>query len=374
MRALTSSALLASALLVAGSFLLVGTAPAHADTVTLNNGREIHGRLVKEGAKVILIKTGSGVITIPKFKVATFSENENWGNYSKPRSIKQLKAIEDANRKAAEAAKARTDKSNPKKGGTKKGGTKKGGESEDEWTWGEDVTKARIEELTPIRDELLASLKKLGPAKEERLAGLSLSREEQPDLKEKIRLLGWRRRRGRRGGSAGSSIFRKKATKAIIKNYGVRAIPDVLKVLNSENLYQARAATATLQGIHAAAEDKEASLWLMNHFEVPAGLITLLDSDGDITSPFVRLEADGALQAIVSKSMKWPDSARNPSPSRAEAKARKKWRRWRAKNSLAFKKAEEEKLASRTLLTEQLEKVRDGINPLEDEDTDEDAE
>jgi hypothetical protein len=366
MKVFASSALLltGSALLLAGSLV----APVHADTVTLNNGREIHGRLVEEGAKVILIKTGSGVITIPKFKVATFSENENWGNYSKPRSVAQLKAIEAANRKAAAEAAAKkggkTGDEGPKKG------SKKGAEEDGGWAWGEDVDKAAIEELTPIRDEIQQKLKDLGPTKEERLKGLGLSREEIPDLKEKIRLLGWKRGRGRRGGIAGSQVYREKAKKEIIATYGVRAISHLVKVLGSENLFQARTAAQTLQGIHAGAKDPKASLWLMNHFEVPTGLVMLLDNEGDPISAFIRLETNQALEGITGSSAGWPTDAKDPRPSTAETRARKKWRRWNAKNSLAFTKSEETKAAERALFAEQLEQLREGKNPLEEEKKD----
>lgn len=366
MKALTSTALL---LMGSTSLILAGSAPAQADTVTLNNGREIHGRLVEEGKKVILIKTGSGVITIPKFKVATFSENENWGNYSKPRSVKELKAIEEANRKAAEKGPKKGTEKGPKKG-PKKGSEKADGDAE--WTWGEDVSKAAIEELTPIRDELLQKLEGLGPTAEERLKVLDLSREEEPDLKEKIRLLGWKRGRGRRGGIAGSQVYRNKAKKEIVANYGVRAIPALTKALLSENLYQARTAAQTLEEIHAGAKVKEDSLWLMNHHEVPAALVELMNNVGDTTSPFVRLEANAAMEAIVGKSMSWPKDAKSAGATPVETAALKKWRRWSARNKLAFSKAEEAKEANRKTWGEELEMVREGKNPDEDAAEDED--
>ena len=354
MKATTSTALL---LIGGASLAWVSGNTAHADTVTLNNGREIHGRLVEEGKKVILIKTGSGVITIPKFKVATFSENENWGNYSKPRSVKELKAIEEANRKAADKG---TDKDPKKTDGKKTGGKKSDG---DEWSWGEEVSKATIEELTPIRDELLKKLEGLGPTAEKRLEVMALSREEEPDLKEKIRLLGWKRGRGRRGGIAGSQVYRNKAKKEIVASYGVRAIPGLLTAVGSENLYQARWAAQTLQEIHAGAESKEDSLWLMNHFEVPAALVELMNNVGDGTSPFVRSEANAAAEAIVGESMGWPADAKTPGATPAETAALKKWRRWSARNRLAFTKAEEEREANRKLYNEKLEQVREGKNP-----------
>lgn len=348
-------------LLGGASLALVSGSPAGADTVTLNNGREIHGRLVEEGKKAILIKTGSGVITIPKFKVATFSENENWGNYSKPRSVKELKAIEEANRKAAEKS---TDKGS--KGKKPKKGSKKSEGDEGEWTWDEEVSKAKIEELTPIRDDLLKKLEELGPTAEERLEVMALSREEEPDLKEKIRLLGWKRGRGRRGGIAGSQVYRNKAKKEIVENYGVRAIPSLVKVVGSENLYQRRWAAQTLQEIHGKAKSKEDSLWLMNHFEVPGALVEMLNNVGDTTSPFVRREANAALEAIVGESKDWPQNATTPGQTRGETDALKQWRRWAARNKLAFTKGEEEREANRKLYKEQLEMVREGKNPEEE--------
>ena len=56
--------------------LLAAASPVVADTVTLKNGREIHGKLVSEGKNEVRLRTAGGTITIPRADIATFNEND----------------------------------------------------------------------------------------------------------------------------------------------------------------------------------------------------------------------------------------------------------------------------------------------------------
>lgn len=350
-----------SALSLSGLLLSGVASPAAADTVTLNNGREIHGRLIEEAADSIQIRTGSGVITIPKFKIATFSENENWG-FAKPRGVRELEAIDEAGTPAPPAD------ATPPKAGTPKTGTppKAGGAAgaKGEWTWGADVDAETIEKLTPIRDELQKELEGLGLTPEERLAKLALSREEEPDLKEKIRLMGWLRRRGGKGGTSGSAVYRDRARNEVVDAYGQRAIESLVKALRAESLWQVRTVAATLKDIQEKAKDAAEARWLMFHFGAPEALLAMIDNEGDPTSPFVRLEGSQALGAILGKPFDWPQ-ATTPFRTPMETEARKKLQRLVAQATLTYKKEQDEQVAKRKTLTEKLELIREGKDPNE---------
>lgn len=344
---------------------LLGAGVAAADTVTLNNGREIHGRLILEQADAIQMRTGSGNITIPKFKIATFTENENWGT-AKPRSVRELREIEAA-KQSAQGGSATPGSGGKTPAGPKAtGGASKGGETAakpGEWTWDSGVDEETREKLTPLRDELLKELEGLGKTKEERLAALKLSSEEVPDLKDKVRLLGWRRGRGGRGGTAGSAVYRDRARNAILTNYGVRATESLVQVLDSDNLWQSRTAATTLKEIVEKAKDPEDARWYMMHFNAPQALLALLDNEGDPTSPYVRADANAALEVLLKDSQKWPADVTTPFRSALETRALKKWRTDVARASISFSKSEKEKEARRKEIQEKLDLIRAGTDP-----------
>ncbi|HBP16671.1 MAG TPA: hypothetical protein DEA08_02615 [Planctomycetes bacterium] len=358
---------------------------AQADTVTLNNGREIHGRLVQENAEDIWIRTGQGTIKIPKFRVATFSENENWGQYGRPRSVEELRKIEeDKTREAAEAAARR--KGDGGEGGEDTApapvakGPKQpaagGGKKDGEWTWGANVTAEQIEALTPIRDKLIEERKGLGKTEEERLKEIELSGEQENALQQEIKMLGWIRGRGgaRRGGRAGSAPRREAARKKIVQTYGVKAIPSLVKALGSASLWQARTASTTLMDVAANAQNKDDMRWLMYHFKAPQSLLRLMDNEGDTLSPFVRGDANAAMEKVTGATQKWPPIKDKPTDntelrSRAETQAYRAWQKWWGKEAAKFKKEQEAGKKRRAEIAEQLEKIRQGENPLEEKES-----
>ena len=357
---------------------------AQADTVTLNNGREIHGRLVQENAEDIWIRTGQGTIKIPKFRVATFSENENWGQYGRPRSVEELRKIEEEKqRQAAEAAARRNKGEGADTGGAtpptapgprRQGGAPadSGGGKDGEWAWGANVTQEQIETLTPIRDKLLEERQKLGKTEKERLEEIKLSGEEENALQQEIKMLGWVRGRGgaRRGGRAGSAPRREAARKKIVSTYGVRAIPALVKALSSASLWQARTAATTLMDVAANAANKDDMRWLMYHFKAPQALLRLMDNEGDTISQYVRADANAAMEKVTGASQSWPALSAEPSDTselrtRAETQAYRAWQKWWAKEEARFKKEQEAGKKRRSEIAEQLEQVRQGENPLD---------
>ncbi|MGE0711919.1 MAG: hypothetical protein AB7N76_03140 [Planctomycetota bacterium] len=367
-------------LLCAAALGLCGLPTAsRADTVTLNNGREIHGRLVEEQKELIKIRTAGGVISIPKFKVATFSENETWGYEGKPRSVEQLKQIEADKKAADEAARAGreggtpgtpgtpTTPTTPKAGGGNGGGAKAG---DGEWRWGPEVSKEKIEELTPIRDQLQTELKNLGLTKEERLDAIKLSGEQEADIKQRIQQLGWQRGRGGkgRGGMAGSAVRREAAREELVATYGERAIPALVTALSAARLWEARTAADALSDIIKGSKDPEATRWLFRHFQAHAGLLRLMDNEGDITSPFVRLEGNEAMEAITGKTMGWPAGVQEALRTRPETIAYRKWVEWDKQDAAAWQKEEERKVKRRQEIAEAFEKLKNGENPLENKD------
>jgi hypothetical protein len=350
---------------------------AQADTVTLNNGREIHGRLVEELPLKIRMRTSGGVITILKIKIATFSENENWGNYSKPRSVAQLAEIEAKKKAEVEAVAARRAKAKARAGGGDDGGPKAGGAKpskgggttpgkkaeKGEWTWGADVTAEKIKELEPVRDKYLEEREKLGKTKAERLAEIELSGEEKKDVKARVRMMGWIRGRGRRGGQAGSSTRRQNAKKELVSKYGVRAIPALIESLGSASLWQVRTSGEGLAEIMSAGKSAEDTRWLMHNFEAMPALLRLMDNEGDTMSAHVRAVGNMAMMAVTGDKAGWPQGATDELRNRGETKAYRSWQQKVKKAKAKFVKDEKAKVTRRAEIEEALEKLRKGENP-----------
>ena len=325
--------------------------PCEADTVTLKNGREIYGRLVEEKEGSIRIRTSGGTITISKTEVATFSENESLEPPKKRMTAREEEAeksaaAERARIEAERAKRAPKDEDGDKDDGDKDDGDKDdGGDGDDgakKWEWNPDVSDERIDELTPLRDERLEQLKEIGPTKEQRLKKLALSKTELNDLKERIKTIGARTNRRRRG-----NLMREKALNGIIDTYGLRAYERLTTSLGSKNLWTKRMAARGLASLAGKGDEGEAE-WLFWNYDASAGLLALMDHQGEFDSPNIREDGFKALSKYVKKNInfKASDSAiSTPAESQALKRAKKvvaskqKW--WKQKQEENAKRREE---------------------------------
>jgi len=332
-------------LLTLGGVLLGSSAPARADTVTLKNGREIHGRLVEELVDRIRIRTaGAGVIVILKDEIATFSENELDTELTPPSAQRE---------DAGEPGGAAGAQERPQDGG------EAGEATGDDWDAG--VTDEQKKELTPLRDALRKELTELGPPAAERLAAIALSGPEESQLGERIRAMANRHRQG------SANLRRRNALDRVVQEYGVRAIPQLVAALGHQNQWIARMSAQALGAVAAGAKDKAAAQWLLYHFKAPAGLIDLMEHQGEVDSPFLRSDANAALEAISGATQGFVASE-GSLMTPPEAQARKAWQSWWSRLA-EFRAAEENKRDERRKQVQaQLAQIRKGERPTAEKD------
>ena len=333
--------------LVLGSFVLAALAGAvRADTVTLKNGREVHGRLVEEKEDVIRIRSGGGIMEIKKADVATFSENENWGDYGREVPV-AAKPDEPAGDKPT---------------GDKPTGDKPAGEggangdvpSKDKWKWPAGLAAEKIAALTPIRDRLFKELEALGPSPEERLKMIELHAEERDTLNQLIERLDFQQQQG------SANAIRRKASGRIVSELGDKAIPALCEcVKQSENYWKARMGAETLSAL-AATDDGR---WLMYHFNAPSGLLELLKNQGDAgDSPALRSQANKTLEAITKHTENWAEST-EAMATPEELAAAERWGKWWPVGKDKWEREEKKKADERKAILEGLAKLAKGENP-----------
>jgi hypothetical protein len=345
---------------------VIGTAQlALADTVTLKNGREIHGRLVEERIDSIRMRTAGGTITINKGEIATFSENEEFDFPHKPPAERAAPA-------ESAAGGGRTGQG-PGSGGTtgqatteevpQPGSSALSGEAArfEPWTWEKGVSEEQIEKLEPLRDKYLEELKALGPDKETRLKEVEVSPQERTGIQEGIKALGYIRRR-----TGSAPLRRQNNLKELTSTYGVKALPQLVTALGSQSHFVMRMSIQGLGQLHSQAENKEDLEWLLYHFKAPPAFLRLLDNEGEADSGHVRQEANDVLEAITGKSQGYKSSL-EPIRSPAESRAYRAWEKYVKWNMERWEKAEAAKEARRPQLIEILDKIRRGEEPEEQE-------
>lgn len=379
--------------LLACAMMLGFIAPAQADTVTLKNGREIHGKMTKESKDSIEIRTSGGRIVISKGEIATFNENADYGNYGQSPTTKRRLADEAAKKAAADAAakkgKGKGTKKDPKDKTPPKTLTpdekKKAEESakktsltKDGWEWGEDVKEDAIETLTPIRDGLHKELEDLGPTPEQRLEEIKLDGAQATSLRDAIQRLSWNRSRRDRGGNVRANVRRNNRMKEVVNGYGIKALPSLIKGLSNNSYWVKRMSAQAIAELMKSPQgdakvtglakmDTKKARWLGFHFRAPESLLKLLDEQEQPISAFVRSDANKALEATTGQKSRFKEG-KDALRSSAESAALKQWKIWWPRALEEWKAAEEKALAKRAELFEKLQKVQQGTNPTEKED------
>lgn len=359
--------------------LAVGAGYGVADTVTLKDGREMHGRLVRESEDRIWLRTNSqGETEIPKSKIATFTENADWGRTYELRSAgSKAEGDEGGEADGGEGGEAGTEDA-PKAGGagaTKAGGLPGGLPALADWTWPAELSKAEVNTLTPIRDAFYTELKDdLLPTTEERLALLKLPEGAAEEIERQSAMLAWKRRQG------SANMRRRNALDAILSGYGVRAIPALVDNLGHEDWWRARLSAQGLAKLmkSGSADDgggkasskvewKEADArWYAYHFNAPASLLGLLDhKENALDSPFIRQEANEALGQITQHKVSYPSAGEKPTllPSSEESAAIQRWKSWWPLERARWVKAEKERDERRDKVVEALQQLLKGQRP-----------
>ena len=377
---MTRTGLIAVSALV-GAAWLGQTPQARADTVTLKNGREIHGRLVEEKEESIRIRTAGGTIQIAKILVATFQENEDWGGSDKPMTLEQQREQEQRAKEAQTFGDGGT--AGDSAGGSGSAPKPKPDDAANAtgWKWAPGVTEEQIQKLTPLRDAALEELEALGPSSEELLGAIALSDSQRAALKDKIQSMGWRR-----GTTQRANARRSNNMEEVVEEFGPKAIPDLVRGLSSGSQWVARMSAQALTQIASGAgpklklgalpagADKDPKLdtrkelgkeeiqWLLYQHDVPGALTRLLDHQGEIDSGAIRKEADDALTAITGSSVGYKASA-DPIRTPAESRGAKAWSKHWTQSFQAWKSAEDEKKEKTTELTTRLDQIKKGVDP-----------
>jgi hypothetical protein len=263
-----------------GALCLIGAAAsaAVADTVTLTNGGEIHGKILKETEDTIRIRTGGGVMELARDKVSSIERNEKGVGTPSPRP-------------------------RPRRDGER------------------DEAEPEADAPPPDQEALRAELEELGPGPDERLAALALSGEESRQLDTLIGKLG---RTGRRGGNPNQ--IRENARDTIVAELGIKAVPRLDRELRGSHYWRARMAGSAL--IRIARAHPEEGRWLLQHLDTPRAAIKLLGHKGEPgLSAFLRAEANELLEVATGHSVEFAPSEEE-APTAAEKKGQRDWRTW----------------------------------------------
>lgn len=329
--------------------LLLLAAAARADTVTLRNGRTLHGRVVEQTNDRVRLALPGGTITVPRDQVASVAEDDELG--------------EEYGVAPPRAWLTRPPLPQPPPPAEPEG-----------WTWARGVTAERIAALTPARDRLLAELRGLGPAPDERLAAARATDEERRRIGELIDRFTFRRSHVRRrpadeeagpGQRVGGTLRQRQQARDDVLAFGPKAVEPLRDALRGDAVWRRRMAAQALARLVLEAEeaaDAEALRWLMYRADVPGALLPLLDQAGETEAAFLRQDADAALEAITQERIPFVPSAA-ATPTAEERRAAEAWRRWWDAERPRWRAAEEAKEARRAALVAQLAAVREGRDP-----------
>lgn len=326
---------------------------ARADTVTLKNGRELHGKLIDEDKVAIRLRIeGGGSITVPKADIATFTEGEVLVTYSKPQTDTAPVTTPTTPAGATPTPPA-GGAATPPPAGTPPTTPA----AAPAWVWPSTLTPEQIAELTPIRDAVLKQLQDLGPPPEERLKALETSAAERTRIQEVMARFRDRQRQG-------SANARRGVAREEVVGFGAKGIDALVDGLGSENQWTRRISAQALGALSGGAGEVTAKdmRWLMIHQSVPQKLLGLLGDQGEVDSPFVRADANAALEAISGAKQAWPqttDRMRTP----AESLAADAWSKWWQTERRRFDRAQDSYAATRAALEAKVDLLRQGKNP-----------
>lgn len=330
---------------------------ARADTVTLKNGRELHGKLIDENKVNVRLRIeGGGTITVAKADIATFMEGEVLVTYSPPQTEVAPVTTPTAPDGAAPATPGAATPATPG-GATPAAGTPAAPAAAPAWVWPASLSAEKIAELTPIRDAVLKQLEDLGPSPEERLKALETSAAERTRIQEVMARFRDRQRQG-------SANARRGVARDEVVGFGAKGIDALVDGLGSESQWTRRVSAQALGALSGGAGDVTAKdmRWLMIHQSVPQKLLALLGDQGEVDSPFVRADANAALEAISGAKQQWPettDRMRTP----AESQAAEAWAKWWQTERRRFDRAQESYATTRAALDAKLALLRQGKAP-----------
>lgn len=313
---------MARILLPALGLLICLAGVAEADTVTLKNGREIHGRLIKETRTHLHIRVAQGgVLRLEKARIATFSENSNYGEgYAGSPTT-------GGSSGATESTADKPDDKPNESGKTAKSGPG-AGEGED---WIKDLGPPHESFDDASADKILERLKELRSPEARFIGETEATKEEQQTIQSLFDQMGYARKVGNRG--------RRGQAREKLKEFGVKVLPHVDKQLSSGNFYR-RLNTARLVASLAAKDD--AWRFYTHKFNLVSSLIPMVGDQSTPQSFGLRAAANEALEKLTGASMGFRPNS-DQFRTAAQADALSAWKGWWAKEQEAWIKAEKER-------------------------------
>jgi hypothetical protein len=270
-------------------------APALADTITLKNGHELHGQLIEEGKDYVSFKVVGGVLRLDKKDIATFTEDEDFGQ------------------RYASVAKRETDADNMTPG--------VGGKAGRAFFVPPNVSADEKKDLRGVHIRIEEELAKLGPSDAERQHHLDCNATERATLDAAIANLGKSR--------ASASEFSSLGPKCI------EALSESLQ--GGDTATKGDAANALSDAVTRG--DESDTKWALGKYKLGLLLAGVLDSAGDDASAAARNAANRALETISGKSFNWAES-KDPVPSDAQRTAIASWKDWATADAAAWDKAD----------------------------------
>jgi hypothetical protein len=298
-------------------FMISGSALA--DTAILKNGREIHGRMIRETKTFIEMRIAQGGrIRIRKVDIATFTENDNFG-FDYGQGGKAKKPVNTGEKESdAKAEKPST----PKEDAQPK--------SEKE-LFKETLPKASKRLNEKQQKKLLDKLFELRAPKLAFLPGTKPSAKESQEIKALFKTMGYSRKAGNRG-------VRDQAV-AKLAAYGVKVLPGVAAGMDDSNVWRRR---NTLRLIAKIAKNDDAWAFYNSHFKISQKLISLVVDQSDELSFSVRSAANTSLTKLSGKSVKFIENS-DQFRTRGQVTARDKWELLFAKRADVYKASEAER-------------------------------
>jgi hypothetical protein len=257
--------------------LIVMSGTVFADTATLRNGREIHGRLIVETSKFIELRIAQGGrMRIMKEDIATFTENDNHGqNYGKG-GVKSPRSRNGSSGK----------KSGGVKGSRKKVDSKKPRVKDAKELFRDSLPKASRSLKAEEKEKLLEKLFSLRDPKGAYLSLTVANAEENEELTQLFKDIGYARKAGNRG-LRGQALEK-------LKKFGVKALPKAIEGLkNKSNVYVRR---NSLRCITHMVEKGERWGFYNSHFGISEGALGLLVDQAHDLSFGVRSAANDLLK------------------------------------------------------------------------------
>lgn len=259
--------------LLGSAFVVLGSSAAQADTCTMRDGREIHGRLIHENRDYVFLRIADGgTLRIERELIVSFVENDNYGfDYGRG-------GIDPATPAGAAAGAGTGSSTGPSTGSGSSGATApKAAGSADQKAL--EAFAAKLpkpsEKLSELdRQTLLERLYAARPQSEEWLEKTKATGDENLTIDQLARKMGVARKVGNRGA--------RDLAADQLAAFDVKALPALSKALSDSSPYARRNAALVITKI--IKKNEPAWAFYLSHFKLGDRLVANVSEQADIYS------------------------------------------------------------------------------------------